>query len=231
MACDGANQGVQIGDGQSPDPVAVDFPIAYIRVPVPVDDNGAFEQMDLREQITFDVGGELYFKPRASTTATPVNVTGEMTEGNGAVRDVEIAYDGTAVLFAMRTPFDPNLDDEDQVTWNLWEYTFDDRALRRIIASDLSRRDRPRHHAEIPAGRAHRFRIDAPDAFAGDSARRRQTGLIAVDENCNEFAFNLHVINRDGTGIEQITFNQSHDLDPAVLADGSIVFSAGTMRA
>ena len=55
-ACDGANQGVQIGTGQNPDPVVIDFPIAYVKQPIPVDDNGEFEQQDLREQITFQVG-------------------------------------------------------------------------------------------------------------------------------------------------------------------------------
>ena len=39
--------GVQIGTGQSPDPVVIDFPIAYIKAPLPVDDNGVFEQQDL----------------------------------------------------------------------------------------------------------------------------------------------------------------------------------------
>jgi hypothetical protein len=225
VGCDGANQGVQIGDGQSPDPVAVDFPIAYVRTPVPTDDNGEFEQMDLREQITFDVGGDLYFKPRASTTATPVNITGDVTEGNGAVRDVEMAYDGSAVLFAMRTPFDPNLEEEDQVTWNLWEYTFEDGQLRRIIASDLT--------AEIGHDIMPKYLPDGRIVFASTRQTRSQAilldegkpGFVAVDENRNEYTFNLHVINRDGTGLEQITFNQSHDIDPSVMADGSIVFS------
>ena len=46
-----------------------------------------------------------------------------------------------------------------------------------------------------------------------------------MDEDENEFAFNLHVINDDGTGVKQISFNQSHDLDPSVMSDGRIVFS------
>ncbi|HEX5788133.1 MAG TPA: hypothetical protein VFY03_08130 [Woeseiaceae bacterium] len=225
LACDGANQGVQIGDGQSPDPVVVDFPIAYVRTPVPTDDNGEFEQTDFREQITFDVGGDLWVKPRASTTVTPANVTGAITEGNGAVRDVDMAYDGSAVLFAMRTPFDPNLADEDQVTWNLWEYTFDDRQLRRIIASDLT--------AEIGHDIMPKYLPDGRIVFASTRQTRSQAilldegkpGFIAVDEDRNEYTFNLHVINGDGSGLEQITFNQSHDLDPSVLADGTIVFS------
>ena len=52
FACDGANQGVQIGNGQTPDPVVIDFPIAFVKAPIPTDDNGVFEQTDLREQIT-----------------------------------------------------------------------------------------------------------------------------------------------------------------------------------
>lgn len=43
-ACDGANQGVQLGNGQAPDPVVVDFPIAYIRVPLQLDVDGDLVQ-------------------------------------------------------------------------------------------------------------------------------------------------------------------------------------------
>ena len=138
VACDGANQGVQIGTGQDRDPVIIDFPIAYIKSPIPVDDNGEFQQQDLREQITFDFGADLYFRDRASPSADAINVTGELTQGLGAVRDVEMAYDGSAVLFAMRYPFDPNVDEEDLPTWNLWQYTFETDELRRIIPSDLT---------------------------------------------------------------------------------------------
>src|SRR5690606_21878302 len=35
----------------------------------------------------------------------------------------------------------------------------------------------------------------------------------------------LHVMNADGTDIRQISFNQSHDLEPTVLDDGRILFS------
>ena len=113
-------EGVQLGTGQNPDPVVIDFPIAYVKSPVPTDDNGVFEQQDLREQITFDFGADLYFRERAAVGADPVNITGDITQGMGAVRDVEMDYDGSRLLFSMRTPFDPNVDEEDQVaTWNV----------------------------------------------------------------------------------------------------------------
>ena len=41
----------------------------------------------------------------------------------------------------------------------------------------------------------------------------------------DEPAFVLHVMNADGSDIHQISFNQSHDLDPTVLDDGRVVFT------
>ena len=229
VACDGANQGVQIGTGQNPDPVVIDFPIAYIKSPLPLDDNGVFEQQDLREQITFDFGADLYYRDRASVSAEDVNITGEITQGLGALRDVEIDYDGSRLLFAMRTPFDPNLDEEDLPTWNIWQYTFatdDDPAeLRRVIASDLT--------AEIGHDIMPKYLPDGRIVFASTRQTRSQAilldegkpGFPAMDEDQNEFAFNIHIMDDDGNNVEQLTFNQSHDLDPAVLSDGRIVFS------
>ena len=97
-----SGDGVSIGTGQDADPVVLDFPIAYIRAPIPTDDNGNFEQNDLREQITFDFGADLFFRDRASPSAEAINITGEMTQGLAAIRDVEIACDGSSLLFAMR---------------------------------------------------------------------------------------------------------------------------------
>ena len=226
-ACDGANQGVQIGTGQNPDPVVIDFPIAYVKQPIPVDDNGEFEQQDLREQITFQIGGNLYFRDRASPSALEVNITEPIIGDQGDVRDVEIAFDGSKLLFSMRGPADPNLDldDEDQPTWNLWEYTFETGESRRVIATDLTAEN---GHDIMP-----KYLPDGRIVFASTRQTRSQAILLDegkgafphVDENRNEFASNLHVINSDGTGLEQVTFNQSHDLDPAVLDDGRVVFS------
>ena len=109
-ACGGSGDGVSIGTGQDADPVVIDFPIAYVKAPVPVDDQGVFAQDDLRELITFNFGADLYIRDRASPSAISVNVTGDITNGLGAIQDLEMAYDGSAVIFAMRTPIDINLD-------------------------------------------------------------------------------------------------------------------------
>ena len=217
--------GVSIGTGQDADPVVIDFPLAYIRAPIPVDDNGDFEQEDLREQITFDFGADLFYRDRASASAEAINITGELTQGLAAIRDVEIAYDGSALVFAMRYPFDPNADEEDLPTWNIWKYTFDGSVLERVIKSDLT--------AEIGHDIMPKYLPDGRLIFTSTRQTRSQAVLLdegkpgfpAMDEDQNEFTFNVHVMNDDGSGVEQLTFNQSHDLDPAPMGNGQIVFS------
>jgi hypothetical protein len=227
-SCDGANQGVQIGNGQSPDPVAVDFPIAYIRAPLVFDeDDGMLQQTDLRELISFDFGADLYVKDRASPSSLAINVTGDLMQGLAAIKDVEIAFDGSAVVFAMRGPVNENLDldDEDQPTWNIWEYAFETGQLRRVMASDL--------RAEEGHDLAPHYLPDGRIIFTSTRQLRSKAVLLdenkaafeAFDEDENEPTFLLHVMDSDGTNIEQVTFNQSHDMDPAVLGNGQVVFS------
>lgn len=218
-SCGGSGDGVSIGDGQDPDPVVIDFPIAYVKAPIPVDDQGAPDFPDVRERLRFNVGADLWYRDRASPSAVGVNITERVTTGLGDVRDVEIAYDGSRLLFAMRGPVneDLDLDDPDQPTWNIWEYELATDALRRVIASDLT--------AEIGHDIAPHYLPDGRIIFSSTRQRRSNAVLLdegkpqfaALDEDRNEPAFVLHVMDADGTDIEQVSYNQSHDLDPAVL--------------
>ncbi|MET0536091.1 MAG: hypothetical protein ABW171_17885, partial [Steroidobacter sp.] len=145
--------------------------------------------------------------------------------GLGDIRDVDVNYDGSKVVFSMRARFIEDADEEDQPTWNIWEYDTTTRTLRRIITSDTTEEE---GHDIMP-----HYLPDGRIVFS--STRQRQSRAIlldenkpqfaAQDENDNEPAFVLHVMNADGTNIHQISFNQSHDLDPAVLANGRIVFT------
>ena len=128
----------------------------------------------------------------------------------------------------MRTPFDPNVDEDDQVaTWNIWQYTFETGELVRVIEQNLT--------AEIGHDIMPKYLPDGRIIFASTRQTQSQALLLdensqggaylAMDEDENEFAFNLHVMDDDGRNLHQVTFNQSHDLDPAVMADGKIVFS------
>ena len=190
-----------------------------------LDDNGEFEQQDLREQITFEFGADLYFRDRASPSSDAINITEGVSQGLAAIRDVEIDYDGSRLLFAMRVPFDPNLVEEDLPTWNIWQYTFETDELIRVISTDLT--------AEIGHDIMPKYLPDGRIIFSSTRQTQSQAVLLdegkggfpALDEDQNEYAFNLHIMNDDGTGIKQVSFNQSHDLDPSVMQDGKIVFS------
>ena len=222
-ACGGGegNQ-VTIGSGQGADPVVLDFPVFYVRRPVP---DPLDPPSDVRELRTFNIGADLYMRDRASPTATERNLTGTLTAGLGDVSDVDVSHDGRKVVFAMRARFIENADEEDQPTWNIWEYDILGATLRRVIASDTT--------AEEGHDRFPHYLPDGRIIFA--STRQRQSKAILLDEgkpqysgqdeNNNEPASVLHVMNADGSDIQQVTFNQSHDFDSAVLPNGQVVFS------
>ena len=222
-ACGGGG----VGGTQTPDPVVLDVAIAYVKRPLPVNGMGMLEDNDVRELRTFRPGADLYVRERAAVSAGEVNVTDRITQGSDLydVRDVEASWDGARILFAMRGPFVMGADEEDQPTWNIWEYTLATDELQRVIPSDLS--------AETGHDVAPNYLPDGRIIFS--STRQRQSKAVLVDEgkpqfdaqdeSRNEPAFILHVMNPDGSDIQQVSYNQSHDLDPTILANGQVLFS------
>jgi hypothetical protein len=229
LACVGLLAGCTSGEGgagpaggQSPDPVVLDFPIAYVKRPVPVGDDLV---QDARRLLEFRPGADLWVRDRASPSSAERNVTAEVTKGLGDVRDVEPSWDGTKLVFALREPEIDGASDDEQPTWDIWEYDLAARQLRPVIASPtVAREGEDVAPYYLPDGR-----------IVFSSTRQRQSKAILLDEGKPQFdaqeeggdepAFVLHVMNPDGSGLRQISFNQSHDLDPAVLPDGRVVFS------
>jgi hypothetical protein len=219
-ACTSGGQGdVNIGSGQAPDPVVLDFPIAYVQRPLPT---GA---EDLRELRTFQAGADVWIRDRAAPSATERNLTAAITGGAWDVRDLDVSFDGNKLVFAMRAPPIEGADESLQPTWNIFEYDRSTDLLRRVIASDLL--------AEEGHDVAPHYLPDGRIVFSSTRQKQSRARLTdegkpqfsALDEDRREWAFVLHVMNADGSAIRQISFNQSHDLDPAVLPDGRIVFS------
>lgn len=228
-ACSSGSGGddVTIGHGQNGDPVTLEFPVFYVKRPVPQpDENGNIEENDARLPIRFEIGADLYMRDQASPSSPEINLTSAETEGLGDIRDVDVNYDGTKVIFSMRAQFIEDADEEDQPTWNIWEYDTKLKELRRIITSDTTAEE---GHDIMP-----HYLPDGRIVFT--STRQRQSRAILLDENKPQFAaqveageeqpaFTLHVMDADGANINQITFNQSHDLDPAVMNDGRILYT------
>jgi len=216
--CGGASQ------SSTADPAVVDYPIFYVKRPLPRDDNGNRTDIDAREPAAFKAGGDLYMRDRARASAREHNLTGSLTGGAGDVKDPAVSYDGRRVAFALRMP-DPDPNDDQVPTWNIWEYDLDSGALRRVIPDDPI--------AEAGDDIAPCYLPDGRIVFASTRQRRTRAKLLdenkpqysGLDEDRREPAFVLHVMSAEGEDIKQITFNQSHDLDPAVLPDGRIVFT------
>jgi hypothetical protein len=233
----GCGGGSGVGGGQDPDPVVLDVPIAYVRRPLVLNDDGDTVTSDLRNQRSFNPGAELFVRERAAVGGAEVNVTGRVTGGTGLwdIRDLEPSFDGTKLVFAMRGPFDPGADDDEQPTWNVWEYAIGSDTLRRVIVSDLT--------AEAGQDVAPHYLPDGRIIFSSTRQRTAKAVLLdegkpqfeALDEDRDEPAFVLHVMNADGSDIQQVSFNQSHDLDPTVLASGQVLFTrwdnAGSVNA
>lgn len=214
----GSGQGSDSGSGSA----TVQFPMAYIKSTLPM------EQDDLREQrdAVPDADTDVFVRDRADPTAPERNITEQVTGDDlYAIRDLDVSFDGTKIVFAMRGPLDEDQDEEDPPTWNIWEYVFATDELRRVIASDIiaeEGHDVGPHY--LPDGR-----------IVFSSTRQKQSKAILLDESKSQFeaqtssrgepAFVLHVMNAEGGDIRQISFNVDHDLDPSVLMSGKIIWS------
>jgi hypothetical protein len=214
-----------VGSGQQPDPVAPDFAIAYTKGPLFDQNNDIQQRSDLRDPRRFNIGTDLYMRDRASPSASERNITFRETQGRGDVMGVQISRDGKKALFAMRGPFDPTKNMDDQPTWNIWEYEIATDTLHRIIAADIT--------AEAGQDVSPHYLPDGRIIFA--STRQRQAKAILLDEGKPQFdaqdedrkqtAYVLHVMDADGGNLHQVSFNQSDDFDPTVLDNGKILFS------
>ena len=78
--------------------------------------------------------------------------------------------------------------------------------------------------AYLPAGAASCSRRTARPSRSTNQAVGAQP-YFALDEYERERVFNLHTMDANGGNITQISFNQSHDRNPVVRANGDIMFS------
>ena len=202
---------------QAQDPGTFTYPLAYIKRPPVTKD------IDVRDLITPTAGGDLYIRDQASAGGIEVNLTKSITTGLGDVRDLDVSPDGKKLVFSLRLPLIKGAKEINQPTWKIYQY---DAVLKTVtqLTTDATRRGHDVGAHYLPDGRI---------VFA--STRQAGTQGILIDEGRPEYPaqtddrkqdiFLLHVMNADGTGIQQISFNTNHDFAPSVLSNGQIVFS------
>ncbi|WP_100658494.1 PD40 domain-containing protein [Alteromonas flava] len=223
-----------ISNEQEPDPVVVDVPVAYIKRDLAINQDGGVAGLrDIEEPQQFLPGSALFIKSRASVSAPEVNITDRIFLVSGEeslpenlpaydVKDLAVSYDGTRLLFALRLP---ESDNQPEPTWNVWEYDRVSDTLRRVIASDTI--------ADSGDDTGPVYLADGRIVFSSTRQRANQAILLdegkpqysGLEESLQAHASVLHIMDADGANIEQISFNQSHDLDPIVAPDGKIIFS------
>ncbi len=216
-------------NGQQPDPVAVDLPIAYIKRPIPVDENEVAVFPDLLDPMAFNPGAAVYLKDRATATTTPINITAAAFDAGALydVKDLSASADGKKLLFAMHPPMLENVTPANQPKWQVWEYTIATKVLRPIITSSIAAQQgddvSPRY---LPDGRilfSSTRQVRSKAILLDDGLGKPQ--FLALEEGGNDTAFVLHTMKDDGTDIQQITYNQSHDLQPTVLQNGKVLYT------
>jgi hypothetical protein len=233
VGCESAPTGTAPGlaGGQSFTPGITNYPIAYVKQPVlkkstnKQDKSATPADIDLRDLITSITGSDLYVRDTASAASTEVNVTAPITMGKGAVRDIDVSPDGSKIVFSLRLPLNPQLknDDPKQPNWKIYQYDAVAKSVTQLTTDDItSGHDVGAHY--LPDGRIvfASTRQIATQAILLDEGRPQYQ---AVTDNRQQSIFLLHVMNADGTGMHQISFNTNHDFGASVLANGQIVFS------
>lgn len=215
------------------DPGVLEAPIAFVRRPIPA--NTRQQQSDLREPLYFAAGGDVYMRSNSTVTASEINISARVTQGQGDVKDLRPSFDGKKLLFSLRLD-DPNPNDDEIPSWNIFEYELEKDALRCVLDSDRETLPCDGLNAGQGDDLGPAYLADGRIVFS--SNRQRQSGEMltnegrprfrALDEDRDTLAMALHVMNDDGGDLHQISFNPSHDLDPMVLTrgySGELVFT------
>jgi len=223
------NSGISLGSGSSStDPVSPDYAIAYIKRTLPSATNPDATPLndDLRVQRNWNGPADVWLRESASPSASEINITASVTNGQWDVRDLDVSFDGTKLLFSMRPPLLPNTRPDEQPNWAIYEYATATSTLRQVITDPIAAslgHDVGPHY--LPDGRIVFSSTRQHDAKAVLVNQGEEQFTAGIEGDRNTPAFNLHVMNPDGSGIHQISFNTGHDLDPSVLNDGRIVFT------
>ncbi len=227
MAVLAACSGSSSGDNSDSVVVQGDVPVVYAKRSTSI-------MMNPTDGTSSADGGDLMLREKSSPSAKEHNLTAQYTQGRGDASDPEVSYDGKKVVFAMRCPASNTSTVADATgtpvpactgRWNIWEYDMTGTSLasgkfRRITSSATDDDVDP---AYLPAGQGFVFSSNRQAKSSRNQALGRS--YKALDEYERETVLNLHTMDANGAAVQQITFNQSHDRNPVVRANGDIMFA------
>ena len=132
---------ISLGKSQVADPATVDFPIFYVKRPVPLTRpvRSCRTTCACMNDIV-PVSADLYMRASASPSALETNITARITAGADVGREgCDASADGTRVMFAMRGPLATKQKVTKPPSWRIYEYVI---ATDDLHAGDRSH-DRP----------------------------------------------------------------------------------------
>jgi hypothetical protein len=179
---------------------------------------------DLNSPYAFQPGAKLVHRSSLDVDAVQWSVLDSyFGSANFDVKDLNVSKDGSRVVFAAHGP----ANHPSHYTWNIYEYQFESRSVRRIIADDAianSGRDTNPTYAH-----------DGRIVFSSDREAGNPNSPVdnIVDneqaENCykvgpSESPSLLHIMSAQGENIVQLTYGNNHDTTTTTLTDGKVAF-------
>jgi len=210
--------------------VAGDVPLAYVKRATAI-------SMNPTDGTPFAAGGDLMLREKSSPSATEHNLTARFTQGVGDASDPEVSYDGKRIVFALRCPASntatiPLAGSATPVAactgrWNIWEYDTTT-STTGLAGGSFRRLTASTQHDDVDP-----VYLPANQGFVFASNRQAKSSLNqalgraykALDEYEREQVLNLHSMDALGNAITQISFNQSHERNPVLKANGDLMFS------
>ena len=232
-ACSGGGS-FNIANSQHADPSTNDYPIFYVKRTIPTQQNIADGADDVRMMRVGFASADLYMRQSASPSAVETNITKRITAAstNPAgtfwdVKDVDVSTDGTRVVFAMRGPMTAKQQQKAAPSWRIYQYVIKTDTLAPVIdptidSAPATVNDVSPHY--LPDGRIV-FSSNRQSQSKGVLLDEGKPQFVYQNEDRTEPAFVLEVMNDDGTGIHQISFNQSDDRDATVLMSGRVLWT------
>jgi len=201
------------------DPVTDQIAIAYIKRPIPEEDDSF---------TAINPGAHLYIRDNASISANETNLSARVygTAALYDVKDLQVSEDGSKLLFAMHAP---EADINNPVlTWNIWEYDLASDQLYPLMSDTLQTEEgNDVNPFYLPTGEI---------GFA--STRQSNNKKLLLDENKPQYsgqvedsarnpdhALTLHKYDPLSGQIMQISYNQSHDYEPLLMQSGEILYT------
>jgi hypothetical protein len=229
-ACSGGGS-FNIANGQKADPATNDYPIFYVKRTIPTMANITAGADDVRMLRVAFASADLYMRASASPSAKETNITARITTATAGktwdVKGVDASVDGKRVVFAMRGPMVANQQQKNAPSWRIYQYVLATDTLAPVI-DPTTDPDPPTVNDVSP-----HYLPDGRIVFS--STRQSQSQGILLDEGKPQFVaqneanqepnFVLEVMNADGTGVHQISFNQSDDQDATVLQSGRVLYT------